>query len=192
MNRWTAVLAVVVASVALSPTATLADAGPKIWNQDSSDHGFHLDLHAGFSPWGRGFAGGVRFNIPLVKKGFLSGHNDAFYLSVGVDTYIVRWRDYNDPNCGRGYCWDYGLGVGFPVVAHWEFYLWQKFSVFGEVGANIFLHPGIFRNRGNDFIEDPGQWVVAAAGVRWKFGRTASFIARLGLPYIAAGISFEF
>ena len=185
--------ALLVASVLLAaPAPAAAGPGAKIWNQDSSDHGFHLDLHAGFSWWGRGFAGGVRFNIPLAKKGFLSGHNDAFYLSFGVDTYVVRWRDY-DGDCGRGYCWDYGLGLGFPVVAHWEFYLFQKFSVFAEAGANIFLHPGVLRGRrGDDFVEDPGHWVVAAAGVRWKFGRSASFIARLGLPYAAVGISFEF
>ncbi|MCB9604515.1 MAG: hypothetical protein H6720_29695 [Sandaracinus sp.] len=195
MHRWLLRAALTAALLGtFAPSLAEADAGPKIWNQDSADHHFHIDLQAGFSWWGRGFAGGARFNIPLLKKGFLRGHNDAFFLSVGVDTYFVRWRNYDDPDCnaGRGYCWRYGLGLGFPVVAHWEFYLWQKFSVFGEAGANVYLHPAVLRGRGNDFVEDPGAWVVAAVGVRWRFGRTGSFVARLGLPYAAIGVSFEF
>lgn len=174
------------------PTPAAAGPGPKIWNQNSGDHGFQLDFHAGFSWYGRGFAGGVRFNIPLVRKGFLSGHNDAFYLSIGVDSYVIRWRDYRD-DCGRGYCHDYGFGLGIPIVAHWEFYFFQKFSAFVEAGGNVFFHPGVFRGRGDrDFVDNPRHWIIAAAGVRWKFGRSASFIARIGLPYAAVGISFEF
>ncbi|MBX3246156.1 MAG: hypothetical protein KF901_03135 [Myxococcales bacterium] len=180
----------VVCALALASMASTAHASPgaKIWNRDASDHRFTIDIHGGFSYYGRGGVAGVRFNIPLAPQGFIRGKNDAFYLSLGVDTHIVRWYGRG---CGDGWC-DYGLGVGFPVAAHWEFYFFEKFSFFAEAGVNIFLHPGILRGDRRRFVEHPAAWVLAAAGVRWKFGRTVSFIARIGTPYVTAGISFEF
>ena len=49
----------------------------------------------------------------------------------------------------------------------------------------------MFRDEG-DFVDEPGAWVVGAAGVRWRFSDRGSFVARLGTPYTSIGISLMF
>ena len=153
------------------------------FDENETHSEFTVDVHAGFAFYGRGLASGARLGIPLAKQGFIKGKNDVFMLSVGLDAYYVRHRGDSTRR------WRYGVGLGFPIVGHWEFFLTPKFSFFAEIGVNIFLHPGVFRDEGK-FIDHPGAWVVGAGGIVYRFSENIGFIARAGTPYISAGIQF--
>ena len=103
-------------------------------------------------------------------------------MNFGADLYYVYYRRDRDR--------PYGVGVGFPIAGHWEFYFTEKFSFFAELGVNIFLHPGVFRNQ--RFFEHPAAWVLAAVGIRFRFSDHVNLFARAGIPYSALGLGFEF
>lgn len=179
MNRLSVIGLCLVLDVA---AASAQGHGADVFDRDESHGAFQLDVHTGFMFYGRGLSAGVRFGIPIVKRGFLT-KNDALYLQFGADMYFIRYRHQGE--------WDYGPGLGFPILAHWELYFTTKASAFFEVGGNVFLHPGVFRDEG-DFILYRGAWFLGAVGIHYRFGRNIGFVARAGTPYCTVGLGFEF
>jgi len=148
---------------------------------------FQLDLHAGFTWHGVGAASGVRFGIPLMENGFIGTLNNAVYLNFGADFYWVQWRDR-----GRGNGWDYNWGMGFPVTLHWEFYFSESWSAFAEIGAQFYVHPEWLHGNGRFEVRQWGQWFIAAVGGSWHITPNFALTVRVGNPYVAAGLTFQF
>ncbi|HJL16569.1 MAG TPA: hypothetical protein RMH99_12980 [Sandaracinaceae bacterium LLY-WYZ-13_1] len=149
---------------------------------------FQLDVHAGFTWWGVGFASGVRFGIPVVHNGFVESINNAVYLNFGADFYFIRSYAYD---CGRGRCWEYGPGFGFPVTLHWEFYFNDDWSAFAELGAQFFVHPRWIDGNGWDWRE-PGAWFIWTVGGSYHVSESFLLTLRVGSPYVAFGLTFQF
>lgn len=139
---------------------------------------YQLDVHAGFSFLGRGLAAGARFGIPIVHNGFVKSINNSIHINFGADLYFI---DYHD---------DYAVAVGIPVTMHWEFYFTPRWTAFGEVGPNLFLHPAVFKGDGWDW--SPGHWFSAAVGGRYMISEGFALTLRLGSPYSSFGVSFLF
>lgn len=149
---------------------------------------FQLDFHGGLAWYGFGFAGGGRFGIPIVQNGFIPSLDNAVYLNFGFDFYYV-----DDNWCGRGVPCDraYRFAMGFPIALHWEFYFNDTWSVFAELGVQIYLPPAFFHRGYVDYREDAGAWVIAAAGGSLHLGEVLSLTLRVGNPYIAFGITLN-
>ncbi|MEC7518707.1 MAG: hypothetical protein VYE22_02525 [Myxococcota bacterium] len=150
---------------------------------------FQLDIHGGFTWWGVGAATGVRFGIPIVENGFVDSINNAVYLNFGGDFYFVRSRCVAN---GRGNCdWDYGPGFGFPVTLHWEFYFNERWSAFAEIGGQFFIHPRFVNGERYDVYE-AGYWFIWTVGGSLHLTENVLLTLRVGSPYIAFGVTFQF
>ena len=143
---------------------------------------YQLDVHAGFSYFGRGLATGVRFGIPIVHNGFVKTINNAIYINFGADLYFI---DYHH----KGHD-EYAVAIGVPVTMHWEFYFTPKWTAFGEVGPNLFLHPGVFKGHGWGW--SGRHWVTVSGGGRYMINESLALTLRLGSPYSSFGVSFMF
>jgi len=174
------------APAALAPSS--AEAQARNWDINRPHTGgrpFQLDIHGGFTWWGYGAATGVRFGIPLVDNGFIGSLNNAVYLNFGADFYWIRWRERPGNN------WDYNVGFGFPVTLHWEFYFNETWSAFAEIGAQFFLHPQ-WLNGGDFDWREPGAWFVWTVGGTWHINQNFGLTVRIGSPYVAFGLTFQF
>ena len=144
-----------------------------------------LDIHAGFTWFGLGLATGVRFGIPIVDNGFIGSINNAFYINFGGDLYFVRTH-----NRGLGND-EYDIGFGIPVTAHWEFYFSDMWSIFGELGVNVYFHPAFLRGRRGFFDHGHvGGWFMGAIGGRLRINEWFGLVVRLGSPYSSFGLTF--
>jgi hypothetical protein len=148
---------------------------------------FQLDFHGGLAWHGFGFAGGARFGIPIVQNGFVSSLDNAVYINFGADVYFI-----DDWGCGGG-CDGraYRFAMGFPITLHWEFYFNDTWSVFGELGVQIFLPPSLFHRGFVDYDGWIGQWIIGAVGGSLHLGDVVALTLRVGNPYIAFGITLN-
>jgi hypothetical protein len=156
--------------------------------------------------FGTGFGLGGRVSINLTHDGFVKSINNSVAIGFGID-----WVHYSASNCYYdprypGYCYGYGYYgnadfLQFPIVMQWNFYVAQRWSVFGEPGLYIYhgiysagpcngpgLPPcGYFGYYGNDTGVGPAFW----AGGRFYFSDSVSLTMRLGYPdLITIGVSF--
>jgi hypothetical protein len=142
-----------------------------------------LDLHGGIAWWGFGVATGARFGIPILHNGFVSSINNAVYINFGADLYWIGYR--REGNDIRGF------GLGFPIALHWSFYFHERWSVYAEIGANIFLfHPRYFDD--DEFFIDPAQWFILAVGGMFHINDVLAVNLRLGSPYASIGLTLMF
>ncbi|HEY5955985.1 MAG TPA: hypothetical protein VIV60_05505 [Polyangiaceae bacterium] len=153
-------------------------------------------------PEGAGFGFGVRATIPLLHNGFVSTINNSVGISFGVD-----WIHYEDSEfvahwaCGRWVtapggtrtCVDVAGERGgssnylyFPVAMQWNFWLHERFSVFGEPGLALYYE----KQRYDD--GHVGIAPVFQIGGRWHFTRLATLTLRLGYPSMSLGVSVMF
>jgi len=181
----TTLLATTLLATALA--AAPASAQVNINTPHTGGRPFQLDVHGGFTWWGFGAVAGARFGIPLVDNGFISSINNAFYLNFGADFYFVRC------NCGGGRD-EYHPGFGLPVAAHWEFYFSSMWSIFAEVGVNVYFHPGWLRDNNRGFFDHDGvgAWFLGAVGARLAFNEWFGLVLRVGTPYSSFGMTFSF
>ncbi len=138
--------------------------------------------------WGGGWGGGVglggRFTIPVVDNGFVSTINNSVGVGFGLD---VLW--YNGCYYAGGGCT--ATGFDFPVVMQWNFFVAQRWSVFGEPGLVIYHNnwscPGGCYNYGNaeTFVE-PALFV----GGRYHVSDSVALTMRIGFPSFSFGGSF--
>ncbi|HBQ10027.1 MAG TPA: hypothetical protein DEF51_02160 [Myxococcales bacterium] len=175
---------------ALSATPAAAQSSVDIRRPHTGSRPVQLDLHGGFTWWGWGAATGVRFGIPLMANGFIPSINNAVYLNFGADFYFARGR-CRVPGPGRDCDWEYGPGFGFPVTLHWEFYFNEQWSAFVEVGGQIFFHPRFWRGERYD-VYDGGYWFIAAVGGSFHINENVLLTLRVGTPYVAFGVTFQF
>lgn len=167
-------------SMTLVPSEAMAEGGggTNIRTPFTGDRPFQLDIHGGFSHFGVGVATGARFGIPIIDNGFVRSINNAVYINFGADFYFVKHGN------------DYAPGLGIPVALHWEFYFTDRWTVFAELGVNIYIHPNLFRGHGWDW--SPGHWILGAIGGRFQINRVIALTLRLGNPYSAFGVTFMF
>lgn len=185
-------LAAALVALATVTTPVHAEAqGTDISRPFTGQRPFQLDVHAGFTWWGLGFASGVRFGIPLMNNGFIDSINNAVYLNFGADFYYIERYQYD---CGRGQrCWEYGPGFGFPVTLHWEFYFTDRWSAFAELGGQFFVHPRwIYGDDPRWRWNQPGAWFVWTVGGSYHVSENFLLTLRVGSPYIAFGLTFQF
>ncbi len=159
----------------------------------------HLLLGLGSAPGvdystGAGYGVGGRVSIPLVKEGFIKTINDSVALGLGLD-YLhyagkATWGGCSrwEPGpAGTSICVATRGGGGdanvliLPVVMQWNFWLTDKFSVFGEPGVALTDH------QGEGFGFSP---FVIWAGGRYHFNPNATLTLRVGYPSVALGVSF--
>ena len=169
---------------ALSAAPAAAQSSVDIRRPHTGSRPVQLDLHGGFTWWGWGAATGVRFGIPLMANGFIPSINNAVYLNFGADFYWVRWRR-------NGSDWDYHAGLGLPISLHWEFYFNEQWSAVVEVGGQIFFHPRFWRGERYD-VYDGGYWFIAAVGGSFHINENVLLTLRVGTPYVAFGVTFQF
>jgi hypothetical protein len=175
-------LALVFTAGGASLVPCTAHADHQIGTPFTGNRPFQLDVHAGFLWSGYGFAAGARFGIPIMHNGFVSSIDNAVYLNFGFDFYYLDTFDGANRH--------YGAGFGIPVTLHWEFYFSDTWSAFAELGFQVFFHPRFFE--GGGFYADAGHWVIGMVGGSLHFSEAVALTLRIGNPYAALGLTFQF
>ncbi len=161
--------------------------GVRIGTPFTGERRAELNLHAGFSPRGLGPAGGLRFAIPIIDNGFVRSINNAIYITFGADLFFEQCVG----GCGKT-ANDYGVAFAVPVTGRWQFNFTPRWSAYGEVGPNLYVHTGwlgkgVFPGFGH--VSD--AWLAVAAGGKWHFSRTSSLTLAVGEPYTHVGIDIS-
>lgn len=169
----------------LAVAATLTVAAPAdAQGRGRKIQGVRPDVHFNFGADDLGI--GFRIDIPIIPDGFLSGRapEDEFVLSPGLD---LMFFDFDSDVChnhdGRGdHCHDDNVGFWPVLMAQWNIYLNDTWSVFPELGI-VFLIGDDYR-RGHRGHGDKDFFVTPAAsiGARWHFNRRMSLLMRLNFP----------
>jgi hypothetical protein len=164
---------------------------------------FELEPHmvVGTDPPGPGVGSGVglgiRGSLVILPDGFIRNVNDSVAIGAGFDIghyYGGRdnygYRDdcvhFENGPAGTQVCTDvtsYGGTYNYvyvPVVMQWNFWLTQRWSVFGEPGLNIYVLTH------HAFNITP----AAYAGGRFVIANGITVTARLGYPTFSLGLSF--
>jgi hypothetical protein len=162
--------------------------------------GDHPDYHVELEPhvllgWAHlygdsGLGLGGRFTIPIVDNGFVKTINDSVGITFGFD-----WLRYG--GCYyRVHGVEYGCGASyfvFPVAMQWNFWLTEKWSVFGEPG--IYIYHGVFDDycnglAGCGYPTRTGVEPAIYLGGRFHFNDSVSLTMRIGYPTLSVGVSF--
>ncbi len=164
--------------------------------------GDHPDYHVEIEPhllfgWAdlyrsNAFGIGGRFTIPIVDNGFVKSINNSVGISFGLD-----WLRYG--GCYYRYRGrDYGCGASvfvFPVAMQWNFWLTEKWSVFGEPG--LFIYHGVYDDDYCNGVEGPCGYATRTSvrpalylGGRFHFNDTVALTMRIGYPTFSIGVSF--
>ena len=159
----------------------------------------HLVL--GSAPPGPGYGSGaglgVRASFVVAPEGFIRGVNDSVAIGVGLD-YTHYYGGYGfygyrdqclhfepGPN-GTAVCTDVSSNGGtynyvfVPVVMQWNFWFTDRFSAFGEPGANLFF-------LGNHGFNAGGALYL---GARYRIADRITLTGRIGYPTVGFGVSF--
>lgn len=152
---------------------------------DHPDYAVELEPHLNIGLWGPGwfhgrggrgrgrgwdidpaFGAGFRATPIIVDPGFIPKLNNTVGITFGLDVASCGDRCVND------------VQMAIPVGMQWNFYVAEKWSVFGEVG-------GIVRT---DFDE---AWpdLMFNAGGRYHFDESLALTMRAGYPWFSVGLS---
>lgn len=142
---------------------------------------------------GHGFGPGVRFGIPILAPGFIKKINDSVAISFGAD--FLRYT-------GREFCSNEGRGnfvctsgasywvLYAPVTMQWNFWLTDKWSVFGEPGLVVRTAFGDACNRAFGCDNRSPIWFAFYAGARFHFSDSVALTLRAGYPNgLSVGVS---
>jgi hypothetical protein len=140
------------------------------------------DFYAAGAEVGLGL--GARATIIIVQNGFIPTINNTVGIGFGGDLF------YFGGGCAGNAC--PGLwSLYFPVVMQWNFYVAQRFSVFGEPGLS--LNYAFFDNNacgrgvcGANFFPEP----VLEVGGRYHINQHLALTGRIGYPALTFGVSF--
>jgi len=183
---WASVIAVAAMAAPLGLPA-VAHAEHQIGTPFTGTRPFQLDVHGGLSWYGLGLDTGVRFGIPIVHNGFIDSIDNSVYINFGFELYYADegWDGANK---------HYYVGFGIPVMLHWEFYFNDTWSVFAELGFQVYFPPAFVHGeagRGNYYVE-AGGWVIGMVGGTLHFNEVIGLTLRVGNPYVAFGVTFQF
>jgi hypothetical protein len=159
------------------------------WGRPHRIEGVRPEIHMSLGP---GFGTGVQFGIPVVPDGFLQrGPEDEFVISPGFEFYFV---DFDD-NLARRYEDDDNFDPAFGpfVVARWNVYVHDKWSVFPEAGFTVMIAEDDFIYHGHDGNDDFDVFAdaVIGAGARWHFSDRGALVMRLVYPFgFQFGVNF--
>jgi hypothetical protein len=171
-------------------TAGPARADDKIRRPGDHPRGLEIEPHTVLGWDGiymdTGYGAGARLSIPVVDNGFVPKINNSVAVSFGLDLLRYDGCWYSWGNCSATF-------VESPVAMQWNFYVSDKWSVFGEPGL-VFYH---------GFLSDcpAGSWCGAVpqawgavpafnAGGRYQFGEKTALTMRIGYPTVSVGVSF--
>ena len=118
---------------------------------------------------------GFRASIELADPAFIKKINNTVAITFGVD--LV--------DCYRNYCDRHGFLTWFPVALQWNFFLTEKWSVFGEIGGVVRSH-GFFADTRRGLWLDP----LFELGGRYHFNDSVALTMRVGFPFVTVGASF--
>jgi len=189
----TRVASAIAISIAVSPSVARADSTIKhpgdhpSYNVEAEPH-IALGTDNIYYRYG-GFGIGGRFSIPIVHNGFVSSINNSVAISFGVDAIHYDSCYYgNDYGCSATYLF-------FPVAMQWNFYVGERWSVFGEPG--LFLYKGFIDNCPPGFkgqCEAPSNFgfrpFALWLGGRYHFNENVALTLRIGWPSVTFGVSF--
>lgn len=145
--------------------------------QEGGNSKVRFDAHLNLG-WYRAFGLGMRADIPVVKEGLVSGVADDLAISLGGDLY---WF-YDNSKYNR----DDGWGLSIPVVAQWNFYINDKWSVFPELGLAVHLGPYV-----DDYYWGSPITLAIGLGGRYHFSSRNALLLRLAWPGgLQFGITF--
>jgi hypothetical protein len=176
---------------------------------DHPKYTVELEPH-GILGWAAQWAGtgvgiGGRVSINLTHNGFVKSINNSVALGLGLD-----WVHYSATGCVYdprfpGNCYGYGYYgnadfLQFPVVMQWNFYVAQRWSVFGEPG--IYIYHGFYNSpyyacNGPGlppcafYGSETGVGPAFGVGGRYYFSDSAALTMRIGYPdLLTVGVSF--
>ena len=125
------------------------------------DYVFEAEPHLLLAPFDDDLEPGVGFRgtVEIVDNGFIPRINNTVGIGFGLD-----WT--NDR-------------VRLPVVMQWNFWLTERWSVFGEPGLLLDLHKNKTKPR-----------LALFAGGRFHFSDAVALTMRVGYPTASVGVSF--
>ncbi len=133
------------------------------------------------TPWFVGIGGGARVGLPIVPNGFIGALNDAVFLDLGAQfEYVSFWfTSY--------------LAFSFPVLARWEFYLTDMWSVYAVFGFAISLPLGQpLGYSGFGVVAGTGLFaIVAGLGANWHFTEHMSVRLEMTDFGLQAGLAWQ-
>ena len=156
----------------------------------------NLNPSAFYSYGGTGVGPGVRVSIPLVRPGFIPTINNSVAISFGLD--LMRYSGYSYyGRCDAVRCYGYDPGsfwsLDFPVAMQWNFWLTDRWSVFGEPGLafrHAFYSDAYCDRRYYSCGSRDDFYLALFAGGRFKFNDSIALTMRIGHPVLfSAGIS---
>lgn len=125
---------------------------------------FELEPHLLIEPFYDPLPGaGFRGTIELVDNGFIPSINNTVGIGFGADFTRDTLR--------------------IPIVMQWNFFLSNRWSVFGEPGAAIVVYD-------NNRTPTALDYFAFYAGGRWHFSERVTLTMRLGKPALSVGLSF--
>jgi hypothetical protein len=129
---------------------------------------------------------GGRFTIPLVHNGFVETINNSVGIGFGMDVLHYDDARYHLNSSSANYFF-------FPVVMQWNFFVQQRWSVFGEPGLTLFHGfvsdcPAGVTNCGGPSVNGvrPALWL----GGRYHINENVALTMRIGWPNFSVGVSF--
>jgi hypothetical protein len=138
--------------------------------------------------YNNGYGIGARFGIPIVENGFVPSINNSVAIGFGVDFLHYDYCYVRGVNCSAN-------ALLFPVVMQWNFYVAQKWSVFGEPG--LYFYKFFFDSGACDNIRIPcseptafGLRPAVYVGARYYFSEHITLTMRIGYPTFSIGVSF--
>lgn len=144
-----------------------------------------FDVHGDFAWYSLG--AGFRVEFAIVPDGFLQGDiEDELALSPGFDMFFVPYATVHN----------YSDVVFAPlIVAQWNLYLNDKWSVFPELGmVTLFGNYGRFAHRHRYWDQGHSHVyfdVAANVGARYHFSDRVALLMRVGYPAgFQIGITF--
>lgn len=147
-----------------------------------------------YAPWwyhGIGAGGMVRYEIPIVKNGFIPAINDQFSLEPALGFAWQRgYGDYCDvpgADCRKYYG---ERGTITPVVyGVWSFHITSKFRPYAALG----LGADIGIDSDDDWHFHPSNFFFdSAVGLFYRFATPVALRAEIGSGGPKVGLSFYF